>query len=393
VGGSGYNLSGGDNGLSVQVYAQVAEFVIDEAGGCSETRIDTDGRCVECSKDCQFYTTSLPVGQTSGVVNFWAKASQTADGACECTSEIVAVSVTGQDPPDTIPVPLPVPEELGPIACETQVGDPINVTNGNLFLERLDVTFPSDLGFPMDFIRYYNSYDTVFTSLFRNWRHSFEYSLDSVDTQTYVLTEATGRRVKFTRTTLNNGATQIATYAPSYGVHYRLSIAGSPALYTVTREDDSKLCFQGLGKLDYMDDRMGTRTTLFYTDQLLDSVKNPSGRLLKFEYGLFGRLTGIRSGNDSLLVVYNYAPGAGGVPGAGALEKVRYQNPVETFEQYGYGTGSANQFHITQITSSDSPTRTYQYDAVGRAVQYSKASGAERRASDSRMECQPINMP
>lgn len=381
VGGQGFNTTGGSNGLVVTVFAEDPTGHIEDITGCSQTGTSTDFECVECSHDCSLVTMSLNVGRTSGLINFWAKASQRGEEGfdiCACTSDTIPVYVTDQSVPDTLPLPLPLPEEFGPMACESQVGDPINVTNGNLYLERLDIAVPSDLGPSMDFVRYYNSYDTAYTSLFRNWRHSFEYSLDSIDSQTYQLIEATGRRVNFTKTTLSSGTDHFVTYTPSYGVHYRLSISGSPAVYTVTREDDSKLLFQSLGKIDFIEDRAGNRISLFYSFQTLDSVKNASGRLLRFEYGLFDRMSGVFDSDNRQLLAFVYAPGGGGVPGSGTLDEVQYLDSTTTFEHYTYGSGPANQFHVTEITSSDAPTRTYLYDASGRAIQYSRAGNAQQ---------------
>jgi YD repeat-containing protein len=380
VGAQGFNTTGGSNGLVVTVFAEDPTGYIEDFTGCSETGISTDFECVECSHDCSFVTMSLNVGRTSGLINFWARASQKGEEGfdiCACSTKTIPVYVTDQSVPDTIPLPLPFPEEFGPMACESQVGDPINVTNGNLYLERLDIAVQSDLGPSMDFIRYYNSYDTVYTSMFRNWRHSFEYSLDSTDTQTYELIECTGRRVRFTKQTLDGGSSSVTTYTPSFGLNYRITVSSIPPKYTIFRDDDVKLIFQELGSLDYFEDRAGNRTDLYCTSQSLDSVKSASGRVLRFDYGLLGRLAGLLDKNGNSLVVFNYAAGGGGVPGTGVLEKVRYQDSLETFEQYGYGTGG-DQFRIVQISSSNAPTRTYQYDSNGRAIRYSRDDGSQQ---------------
>ncbi|MFQ6003775.1 MAG: hypothetical protein ACE5KJ_08510, partial [Candidatus Zixiibacteriota bacterium] len=50
---------------------------------------------------------------------------------CRCTTDPIPVLI---EPPDTSEE-LPTPEELGPPPCEAQAGDPINVTNGNMYLE------------------------------------------------------------------------------------------------------------------------------------------------------------------------------------------------------------------------------------------------------------------
>jgi len=348
-------------------------FTTQSVGSCIWKDLSTANSCVECSRECIYLTKVIPA-PPHNIVKFWAEAQQWGISVptCACETDTIFITVpTSGSVSDTMPEPLPLPVERGPIACQATIGDPINLSNGNMYFERLDVPVWSDKGASIAFGRFYNSYtDDSSSSLWKNWRHSFEYSL-SYDTTSgnYTLLEPTGRSVQFTKHLLNSSEPQVVNYTSPYGTHYRIRVAQPNDSITIVLEDDTKLFIQGLGKIDSLQDLAGNKMRFYYTTGLLDSTVNSSGRRLSFSYSS-GRMTCVRSFANDTLAKFEY------YPTVNLLKKVTY--PDASWEEYTYDTIAANNRKITSISSSNSFTRRYTYDSSGRANQYTRGNGYDR---------------
>jgi len=90
-------------------------------------------------------------------ISFYVEVVQIGSGGiCKATSAINAVNVdeevqapAGLDPPR--------PGELGAPSCVKGLGDPIDLTTGNVYIQRSDLVLPTDLGLPIEIARHYNS--------------------------------------------------------------------------------------------------------------------------------------------------------------------------------------------------------------------------------------------
>ncbi len=192
--------------------------------------------CVSINQEV-CYTVGVPTNATT--VKFWLKAYQTTTQGyayCLCESDTVDFAVAGATPVSGPDFATPLMAEQGPTSCEKSVADPINVTNGNMFLVREDFIISSDLGDDFLFKRYYNSYtsDTL-SSLGGSWRHSLEYSLalDSASGD-LVLTEATGRQIRIRKHVLNYGYGSITTYSFPYSAPYRITVDTATSNYVLS---------------------------------------------------------------------------------------------------------------------------------------------------------------
>ena len=312
-------------------------------------------------------------------LKFWARAWQRASQGydeCGCTSDTLRL----RDPInlqsgrwDSLMI-SPQADELGPIPCQAQTADPINVTNGNMYLERNDVTIPSDLGLPITFSRHYNSYPLYEAgALSSAWRHSYEYNINRDTLGNYVLVEASGRTVIFKRHDLIAGVTHEIRYDPPYGIPYRFKFDTLANVFTITLLDDVKLIFQDTGLVDSLEDLSGNRIRLFYNGAILDSIRNASGRKLVFGYSS-GVLKSVLSSTGDTVAKYDY-DSTGNL-----LTRASYGD--NGWESYRYGDSAYDNQQIVEITNSDSVTSQFAYDTSGLADEYFVADSLEKVSLD-----------
>jgi RHS repeat-associated protein len=358
--GSGHH---GNNAspFRIEVYAQVPGYAPEYVGGANSNTdyLNAYNACVTLSGNlCHVET--IPSWATQRV-DFWAKACETSSNNCHgsCTSS--PVPVDGPWGSGTTPgLADPRPEELGPMPCEMAVDDPINVTNGNMYVERVDVELPTDLGVPLALTRHFNTFGSSSGSLGSKWRYGLEYSIAIDSMNTVTLTESTGRAVVFHQHLLDVDTIGImTTYDAPYGIPYKLDVDTTNDAYTIILPNNSKLLFQGEGPVDSIQDLAGSVTKLYYTSGVLDSVKNASGRKVVFAYAS-GQLSAIKSGAGDTLVQYAYDTTID------MLSRATF--PDGTWEEYTYGTNAYDDESIVNVTTSDGVSRTYEYDTTGRAT-------------------------
>ncbi len=178
------------------------------------------------------------------------------------------------------------------------VGQPINVTTGNMYTQQEDVAYPSAFGrFPL--IRTYNSQSTYAGSLGLGWTHTYDYEVQEV--QPGVI------RVR-------NGAGNIRYYEPIAGGSTYRVVAPARDLsrlvkhaegYTETEQDGLRRDFDQAGRLLAIASRAGWATTLTYADGRLATVTGPGGRTLTFSYLGDGHLARV-DGPGGLFAEYRY---------------------------------------------------------------------------------------
>jgi RHS repeat-associated protein len=291
---------------------------------------------------------------------------------CGCTTDTLRID----DPINLTPgsyesLLIPGENELGQIPCQAQTGDPINVTDGNMYIERHDVVLGSDLGLPIILSRHYNSWAFADSKAMGvGWRHSLEYDL-SLDTASgnYTLTEASGRQILIKRHDLVQGATHQVRYDMFPSTPYRFAVDTSAGVSILTRQDDTRMYFRDTGQLDSLKDLSGNLTRLFYSNDRPDSIVNSSGRTLMFGYS-GGALTNVRSSYGDTLAKYEYDASNG------LLERTTYADG--SFETYSYGDSAYDSDQVVAINTSDGLTRHYSYDTSGLANSYYRADGFEK---------------
>lgn len=239
------------------------------------------------------------------------------------------------------------------------VGGPINVTNGNMYLQQTDYHLPG-AGPELNITRTYNS-KLQSTGLFgRGWSTVFDASI-KVYASTFVrLNMPDGRAVYFTRP---NSSSAFAPVEKDF--HGQLNQNGDGS-FTLSFKDGGTHQFNGAGKLVSLADRYNNQTTLNYdAGGKLASATDPFGRLLSFTTNANGRVLSI---SDSLGTIATYTYGSGS-----QLLSTTYAD--SSAYQFAYD-GS---LRLTSVTDAlGHVLESHTYDSQGRALTSEKQGGVER---------------
>ncbi|MGE5329027.1 MAG: RHS repeat-associated core domain-containing protein [Deltaproteobacteria bacterium] len=172
-------------------------------------------------------------------------------------------------------------------------GDPVNVVNGNYYMQKKDMEIGGNN--PVQLTRFYNSMDTWEGSLGAKWHHSYEIKLKAVSS----------RRC---RITFEDGHTEDFIHGDD-GVWY-----GKPGKYTnIGRLDDGSFkltekngltyIFNPLGQLTQIENIKGDRTIFTYDGDKLIKAESRCG-YISFQYQ--GKLLKSLSDSEGRTVEYGY---------------------------------------------------------------------------------------
>lgn len=228
----------------------------------------------------------------------------------------------------------------------TIVGDPVNLSNGNLLAHETDLQVLAR-GIPVSFERTYNSLTAGDGRLGFGWSDSLSiHVVDNGDGSRSVI-ESDGHDYRFTA---NGGG-----FDRPAGYHRTLASAGGG--YTLSDSFGNVYAFNSSGLLTSITDTNSNVVTLNYSAGRLATVVDAIGRtVLTFGYNGGGRVSQV-SDADGRSVQYAY-------DGAGNLTGVT--NVINKVTQYTYDAGH-------RMTSARDPlnnVNTYIYDAEGRAQRH-----------------------
>jgi len=273
---------------------------------------------------------------------------QTCDEGGACSSATVTLYILGDG------------ENDGATSCNTHIGEPVNVTNGNMFVEQSDYALPG-VGPALAVARTYNS-NSQKTGLFgRGWTTEYDEGLDVYDGNLVRLNRSDGRAIYFGRP-VNSTSQMLFSLAKDF--HDGLSQNGSG--FTLTLKNGGVHQFNTLGKLISLIDRSGNQTTLNYDAAgKLVSVTDPFGRALSLTANSSGRALTI---SDSMGTIATYAYGA-----SNQLLSVTYAD--NSAFQFAYDT---NLRLTTVIDALGNIVESHSYDSAGRAITSEKQGGIER---------------
>ena len=272
------------------------------------------------------------------------------------------------------PIGLNVLENAGQGQCNRQVGRPVNVTNGNMYLQQADYQLPG-AGEAIGISRTYNSISQSIGLFGRGWTSAYDER---------VTTDANGRL----RLTLPDGRL-VAFDTPDF---FGSIVRNGDASYTVTFKDGRVHQFNSAGKLISLADRNANQTLLTYdvngrlssvTDsfgRILNVTTNGSGVVLSISDSLSAIATYTYGGSNELLTV-TYPDNSGyrftytGVPSGLALATVSdaLGNVIEQhdYDSQGRANTSQAQAGVERYTLNYvSPTETDVTDALGRVTKY-----------------------
>ncbi len=163
------------------------------------------------------------------------------------------------------------------------VGNPVNVATGNKYEEVIDLALATP-GIPLTFKRYYNSRAAADGPLGYGWTHSYNMSLQVVQTSPYTrirIIDADGRSLYF-QPIMQTFADGTHFYGES-GVRDKLTQLTSGE-YRLRRPDNLDYLFDTNGKLTQIADPNGNTLTLTYTGDLLTQVANNFGAAITIQY-------------------------------------------------------------------------------------------------------------
>jgi len=153
--------------------------------------------------------------------------------------------------------------------------DPVNTANGNFIYNYTDLSIATR-GLPLSFARSYNSMAPEPGPLGWAWTHAWHVFLTENTDASVTVTFGDGHGETWSW----NGA----AYAGLPGIHHTL-VRNADTTFDLTLKDQTRYHFAADGRLAWVEDKNGNRTTLTYDAQnRLVTVAEPAGRSLTLSY-------------------------------------------------------------------------------------------------------------
>jgi RHS repeat-associated protein len=242
-------------------------------------------------------------------------------------------------------------------------GEPINVTNGNMYIQQTDYR-STGLG-GLAIVRTYNS-KNQFAGLFgHGWSSILDESLVNYGTNLLRLNMPDGRAIYLSRPTGSN------LYTPKQPANfYGQVVKNVDNTYTLTFKDGRVHQFNANGRLISFADRSGNTTTLtLNTSGNPTTVTDPSGRNITLTYNSSGRTTTISDGLGTI-ATYTYLSFS-------RLASVTYADGSKFVFTY---TGSGSNFYIATVKDAlNNVLESHTYDSQGRAITSERGGNGTNR--------------
>ncbi len=217
-------------------------------------------------------------------------------------------------------------------------GDPVNFTTGNMYEIKEDLNLPGK-GFPLQFVRTYNSQDTLRGPLGYGWTHNYNAQLEEDSDGSVTEIDPEGRRLTFT-------SNADGTYAAPGGYEDKLTKEADGS-FTLKKKNGFVWSFGGEGRLKKISGPNGNTMTFSYTNGNLTGITDTAGRETTLVYNADGRITKLTDPSGSS-ISYAYDNGN--------LVSITDQAGKEL--RYSYG-GRRN---LTQITDKKGNVFSFAYD-------------------------------
>ncbi len=253
---------------------------------------------------------------------------------------------------------------LGTTECNSGVGKPINVANGNMYIQQTDYRLPG-VGGDLEITRTYNSKMQRSGIFGYGWSTAFDESVTAYGTTLLRLNLPDGRAVYFARPSTSD------PYVPKQPLNfYGQIVKNGDNTYTLTLNDGRVHQFNANGKLLSMADRNNNTISLTY-----DGNGNPvtitdsSGRTLTLTYDSYTKVASIA---DASGIIATYTHGS-----YGRLLSVTYPDGSKFTFTF---TFSGNNIWVTTVKDVlNNVLESHTYDSQGRALTSEIAgNGTER---------------
>ncbi len=262
------------------------------------------------------------------------------------------------------------PANLGisPSGCNCTAGAPLNIADGNVWIEQRDYSVPG-LGGGLQLSRVWNSRlafaatPTLAGMFGSGWRSTYEEQLTSLGSGSLMYWRGDGGGWTFT---YNSGPHYYSVSSPP---NVRAQLVSNPTGgFTITFADGTQKVFNTQNLLAALIDRNGNQTTLAYdSSNRLTSVSSPGGRTLTFTYGDPNNPMQVTTAQDSVGTVATYIYGS-----SSQLSTVIY--PDGSAFKFTYDPNS----NISTVTDSlNNLLESHLYDAQGRGLTATRAYGVD----------------
>jgi RHS repeat-associated protein len=312
---------------------------------------------------------SQPQAKVIGATGSGATWQGTSYGGCNWADNtfinVIHLAITGYTEGDH--------QNAGP-SCP-QVAHPVNVTNGNMWLQETDYRLPG-IGENINITRTYNSVIQSSGFFGYGWRTDLDSAIVSYDADSIGLDIGTGRRYYF----INNGAN---TFLPVNGLINASIAKNTDSTYTLTYKDGRVHKYHANGRLNWMKDPNGNQTTLSY------SGANGAGNITGITDGFGHTLTIVTNTNGTVQKMYD-SLGSSSDPfatydydtGTTRLKTVTYRDGSKYKYEYDTTTASGKTLLTTVKDALDNVLETHAYDSQARATTSEVAGGYEKYTFD-----------
>jgi RHS repeat-associated protein len=242
------------------------------------------------------------------------------------------------------------------------VGEPVNTSNGNMYLQHTDYVLPG-VGYSNNIIRYYNTYNREINLFGLGWTTLYDQKLDIIDPKLIRYIAADGAVTFFGRMNTSEPFKAIQK-----DTHNQI-IQNADGTYSLTLSNGMVHQFNSSGKLTALKDRNNNQTNLIYDNNgRLSTVTDAVGRTLTFTTNGSGRVTSI---SDTVGTIANYTYGT-----SQELLSVTYQDNSKY--QLSYTTANSMLMLATVKDALGNILETHEYDAQGRATTSERHGGVEK---------------
>jgi RHS repeat-associated protein len=265
----------------------------------------------------------------------------------------------------------------GPASGPPNVGQPVNVTTGNVWFDQTDAVLPA-LGTDIIFRRSYNSLNAFKYrggAFGPGWHHSFERSIRVAPgtTKGLILRGSDGVPLYF-----QDNDDQDLTYKPFAPVTEESWIVRQPATNDYVRyfRAGGSEEYNSSGQLTAVVDKSGNRTILTWQGTDLVAIADQGGRALTFGYQN-GFLTTL-SGPAGLIATYEYD--------IGKLARVTYADDPPTGYQFGYLAEAGGRYLLESVKDLDTPANMLEFHeyvpGTGKGRTSERGGGQEKLTLD-----------
>jgi YD repeat-containing protein len=247
-------------------------------------------------------------------------------------------------------------------------GQPVNVTNGNMWLQQRDYSLPG-LGEAVEIDRFYNSKLEAAGLFGYGWTTKYDESLTIFSGQDRMLklTMPDGRGVYF-------GRPDTVSPFKSISVDVRATIDQAlDGTFILTFTDGRTHKFDSTGRLLWQRDRAGNQTTLTYNLLGDLEVTDTAGRTLTLDLDTNNRVLSI---TDSTGKIADYIYDSTGT----YLDRVDYTDGSKYVFTYDTKVidGVTRKFIATVKDALNNVLESHAYDSVGRATTSERDGGVEK---------------